>query len=182
MTGTVFRVFGTSVKVAGQPTPKGEWHLNSWRPTAPLFFKWNDPNLHWRNNLVYRNVFFLNILCVFCRGSSNMWQKHRLAMYQRSVTMFDLQTWFIYGHGYCHHLLIFWYMLYCGRINCWSKRADHKQISLKYMNYVSYVGKRFRYTHYERSCGEIYQSIENLDRMVSNCFCFLLLWLPSKAS
>lgn len=35
-------------------------------------------------------------------------------------------------------------------------------------------GQRFRYTYYDRSCGPIYRSIQNLDKMV--CFFDLLLF------
>ena len=34
-----------------------------------------------------------------------------------------------------------------------------------YLNY-DIIGSRFRYTHYDKKCGEIYQSIEALDKMV----------------
>ena len=41
-------------------------------------------------------------------------------------------------------------------------------------------GQRFRFTYYDRSCGDIWKSIEKLDRDVCKTSLFLLFWSNKK--
>ena len=40
-----------------------------------------------------------------------------------------------------------------------------------------FAGQRFRYTYYDKSCGDIWQSIEKLDKMVRNIIYILSYYI-----
>ena len=75
----------------------------------------------------------------------------------------DPENLFVISSDFCH-----WGKFLCCETNHCKKQLDTCCNDDRVVRRIFRIaGQRFRFTHYDSSCGEIYQSIENLDRMVS---------------